>query len=158
MFAACIGLTQAPNLPATTLAVGCYYEMFSGCTFAMSDDGTTFNFEFGATPPVTVGLTTYNTYYDIADWMGNTNSLYPTYTIRIDNSQSGQNIVFEHSDTQSAVQDGWVGNIYINAGEVLSFRPASIDDGGTTKYLAINGVIGTSYTVTTDATLVITFE
>ena len=47
--------------------------MFGDCTFAMSNDGTTFNFAFGATPPVTVGEETYNTYYDIAQWMGNTN-------------------------------------------------------------------------------------
>ena len=73
MFGGCTGLTQAPSLPATTLAEGCYAEMFSGCTFAMSSDGTTFNFAFGTTPPVTAGETTYNTYYDLAEWMGNTN-------------------------------------------------------------------------------------
>jgi hypothetical protein len=32
LFQGCTSLTQAPELPATTLAVGCYYEMFSGCT------------------------------------------------------------------------------------------------------------------------------
>ena len=73
MFSGCTGLTQAPSLPATTLASKCYAEMFSGCTFAMSSDGTTFNFAFGATPPVTVSETTYNTYYELAQWMGNTN-------------------------------------------------------------------------------------
>lgn len=46
--------------------------MYSDCTFAMSDDGTMLNFAFPA-PPVTAGDTTYNTYYDIAQWMGNTN-------------------------------------------------------------------------------------
>ena len=73
MFNGCTGLTQAPSLPATTLADHCYSLMFSGCTFEMSSDGSTFNFEFGATPPATVGAETYNTYYDIAQWMGNTN-------------------------------------------------------------------------------------
>ena len=32
MFSGCTSLTQAPALPATTLANGCYYYMFSGCT------------------------------------------------------------------------------------------------------------------------------
>ena len=32
MFSGCTGLTQAPALPATTLASGCYSYMFSGCT------------------------------------------------------------------------------------------------------------------------------
>ena len=32
MFRDCISLTTAPELPATTLANGCYSSMFSGCT------------------------------------------------------------------------------------------------------------------------------
>ena len=32
MFSGCTGLTQAPELPATTLARNCYQSMFSGCT------------------------------------------------------------------------------------------------------------------------------
>ena len=32
MFAGCTGLTQAPELPATTLAENCYGDMFGGCT------------------------------------------------------------------------------------------------------------------------------
>lgn len=32
MFSGCIDLTQAPALPATTLAYACYLSMFSGCT------------------------------------------------------------------------------------------------------------------------------
>ena len=32
MFLGCTSLTQSPALPATTLAEKCYYEMFSGCT------------------------------------------------------------------------------------------------------------------------------
>ena len=32
MFSNCTGLTQAPDLPATTLAEGCYWDMFSYCT------------------------------------------------------------------------------------------------------------------------------
>ena len=32
LFRNCTSLTQAPELPATTLASGCYYEMFSNCT------------------------------------------------------------------------------------------------------------------------------
>ena len=31
MFNSCMSLTSAPELPATTLAVGCYDSMFSGC-------------------------------------------------------------------------------------------------------------------------------
>ena len=32
MFAGCESLTAAPELPATTLASSCYYDMFAGCT------------------------------------------------------------------------------------------------------------------------------
>ena len=32
MFNGCTSLTQAPKLPATTLANGCYYYMFRDCT------------------------------------------------------------------------------------------------------------------------------
>jgi hypothetical protein len=32
MFEKCASLTQAPELPATTLATNCYYVMFKGCT------------------------------------------------------------------------------------------------------------------------------
>ena len=32
MFSECTGLTQTPELPATTLAEGCYMDMFNGCT------------------------------------------------------------------------------------------------------------------------------
>ena len=32
MFSGCTSLTQAPDLPATTLASNCYFSMFWGCT------------------------------------------------------------------------------------------------------------------------------
>ena len=32
MFAGCTSLTQAPQLPATTLAKDCYTNMFKGCS------------------------------------------------------------------------------------------------------------------------------
>ena len=32
MFYGCAGLTKAPELPATTLAISCYNGMFSDCT------------------------------------------------------------------------------------------------------------------------------
>ena len=32
MFSKCTSLTQAPELPATTLVDGCYYYMFNGCS------------------------------------------------------------------------------------------------------------------------------
>jgi hypothetical protein len=32
MFNGCTSLTTAPELPATTLDLGCYYSMFNGCT------------------------------------------------------------------------------------------------------------------------------
>lgn len=31
MFSGCTNRINAPELPATTLAVGCYYSMFEGC-------------------------------------------------------------------------------------------------------------------------------
>jgi hypothetical protein len=32
MFLGCTALTQAPDLPATTLAEDCYYDMFRNCS------------------------------------------------------------------------------------------------------------------------------
>jgi hypothetical protein len=32
MFGGCTALTEAPSLPATTLATGCYMGMFAGCS------------------------------------------------------------------------------------------------------------------------------
>ena len=43
MFQGCTGLTQAPALPATTLANSCYDSMFSGCTGITSHDVATLN-------------------------------------------------------------------------------------------------------------------
>ena len=74
MYLDCTSLTTAADMPSlTTIGDDGCDTMYGSCTFDMSDDGTTFNFEFGATPPVTAGETTYNTYYDLAQWMGNTN-------------------------------------------------------------------------------------
>lgn len=74
MFQGCTYITAAPStLPANTLKEGCYDSMFMNCTFNMSDDGSTFNFNCGATLPQTVDGSTYSTYYDLAAWMRNTN-------------------------------------------------------------------------------------
>ena len=43
MFSGCTGLTQAPALPATTLASNCYNSMFYGCTGITSHDVATLN-------------------------------------------------------------------------------------------------------------------
>ena len=43
MFSGCTGLTQAPALPATTLASDCYNSMFSGCTNIASHYVATLN-------------------------------------------------------------------------------------------------------------------
>ena len=43
MFSGCTGLTQAPALPATTLAEYCYNSMFNGCTGITSHDVATLN-------------------------------------------------------------------------------------------------------------------
>ena len=73
MYAECTSLTSAADMPAL-VAIGqngCN-NMYSLCSFAMSEDGTTLNFDF-PTPPVTAGYDTYATAYDAAQWMGNTN-------------------------------------------------------------------------------------
>lgn len=36
LFKDCVGLTNAPNLPSTTLSDSCYYTMFQGCTSLIS--------------------------------------------------------------------------------------------------------------------------
>jgi len=73
MYVGCTSLTSAADMPLLTSIgdSGCG-AMYIGCTFSMSSDGTTLNFAFPA-PPVTAGNTTYATYYDLAQWMGNTN-------------------------------------------------------------------------------------
>ena len=50
MFSGCTNLTQAPELPATTLAIDCYAHMFEGCTSLISTP------KLSAT---TVGLSSY---------------------------------------------------------------------------------------------------
>ena len=73
MFLDCPSLTAAADMPSlTTIGEGGCQGMYAECLFAMSDDGTTLNFDF-PTPPVTAGETTYATAYDVAEWMGNTN-------------------------------------------------------------------------------------
>lgn len=75
MYAGCTSLTSAANMPALiTISGGGCEDMYNNCTFNMSDDGTTLNFDFPA-PPVTAGEETYETAYDVAEWMGNTNGL-----------------------------------------------------------------------------------
>ena len=56
----CSKLTHASNLPATVYATMACNSMYHGCTFAMSADGTTFNFIMGLTS-IKVGNVTYNT-------------------------------------------------------------------------------------------------
>ena len=77
MYNGCTSLTAAANMPSITSIgdSGCDI-MYGDCTFNMSDDGTTLNFAF-PTPPVTAGITTYATAYDVAEWMGNTNGFNP---------------------------------------------------------------------------------
>lgn len=73
MFEQCANLESAANMPAiASLAERACEYMYDECSFDMSDDGTTLNFDF-PTPPVTAGNTTYDTAYDVAEWMGNTN-------------------------------------------------------------------------------------
>ena len=73
MYYGCTSLMAAADMTALT-TIGDYGcgSMYAGCTFDMSDDGSTLNFAF-PTPPVTAGEDIYNTAYDVADWMGNTN-------------------------------------------------------------------------------------
>lgn len=73
MYDRCSLLTAAADMPmlASIGDRGCS-SMYNNCTFAMSDDGTTLNFDF-PTPPVTAGETTLATAFEIADWMGNIN-------------------------------------------------------------------------------------
>lgn len=74
MYIGCTSLTAAADMPAlTNISSGGIVSIYESCVFDMSSDGTTFNFDFGVTPPVTVGDDTYNTYYDLAEWMDNTN-------------------------------------------------------------------------------------
>ena len=47
MFYGCTGLTSAPVLPATTLASSCYTNMFNGCTNITSHDVATLNNSLG---------------------------------------------------------------------------------------------------------------
>ena len=74
MFGYCNSMYKAADMPSlSSLGPDSLRDIYDHCTFAMSDNGTTFNFAFGATPPVTAGEETFNTYYDLAEWMGNTN-------------------------------------------------------------------------------------
>lgn len=73
MYRNCTSLEKGFGMPSLEI-LGSYAfaDMYNGCTFDMSDDGTTLNFAF-PTPPIIAGYYNYTTYYDIAQWMGNTN-------------------------------------------------------------------------------------
>lgn len=76
MYAGCISLTSAADMPSlTSIGEDGFLNMYAACIFAMSSDGTTFNFDFPTPPITTTGETpiTYATAYDVANWMGNTN-------------------------------------------------------------------------------------
>jgi hypothetical protein len=60
MFEGCRSLTQAPELPATTLANFCYYHMFYGCTNLDS-----INVNFSAWDP---GNATREWVYDVSSF------------------------------------------------------------------------------------------
>jgi len=77
MYYGCTSLTAAADMPSlTSIGDKCCDAMYYGCTFNMSDDGSTLNFAFPI-PPITAGPYTYQTAYDVADWMGNTNGFEP---------------------------------------------------------------------------------
>jgi hypothetical protein len=79
MFSGCTSLSKSPDMPAETMVDRCYWKIFEGCRFLMSDNASTFAFDFGATLPQTVSDgsvwpmvdVTYSTPRDVAVWMGN---------------------------------------------------------------------------------------
>lgn len=73
MYSDCRSLTFAADMPVLkTIGHFGIISMYVGGRFLMSNDGTTFNFDFPA-PPVMMGDQPLDTYYDIAMYMGNTN-------------------------------------------------------------------------------------
>lgn len=73
MYSGRSSLTSASGMGAlTTIGEDGCLGMYEGCTFNMSDDGKTLNFAFPE-PPVNAGEKIYQTDYDVAVWMGNTN-------------------------------------------------------------------------------------
>lgn len=73
MYINCTSITAAADMPSlANIGADGFTYMYLGCTFNMSDDGSTLNFDF-PTPPFTAGETTFATAYEIAEWMGNTN-------------------------------------------------------------------------------------
>lgn len=66
-------ITSPVSLPATIMEPGCYVGMFFGTSFNTSSDGTNFNFTVNLTLPQRVSSINFNTYKDVATWMGNAN-------------------------------------------------------------------------------------
>ena len=131
MFSGCTGLTTAPELPAATLAIYCYQEMFKGCT---------------SLNKVTCLATDISAGGSITSWLS-------------DVASTGTIIMAENMDAWENGADGipegwirkelteyplWVGGKQVtsaNASDVLgngkvSFTPA---DGDTPATLTLNG-------------------
>lgn len=75
LFTSMLNLVKAPDINNVNTRAGIYEAMFSGTNteFKMSDDGTNFNFAFAPQLPATFGDNTFDSYENIAIWMGNTN-------------------------------------------------------------------------------------
>ena len=73
MFAGCSGLTEAPNLPATTLADCCYYSMFCDCSSIKISETKSdeYNIEYRI-PSFGEGVRTDDILYHMFDGTGGT--------------------------------------------------------------------------------------
>ena len=68
MFYGCTSLTTAPELPATTLAMGCYDEMFYGCSKLSK---------------VTMLATKYSANWCLKNWLDNAGTSAQSRTLKL---------------------------------------------------------------------------
>ena len=72
MFYGCTSLTTAPELPATTLAMGCYDKMFYDCSNLSK---------------VTMLATTYSANWCLANWLDNAGTSAQSRTLKLANQK-----------------------------------------------------------------------
>lgn len=143
MFNSCTGLTQAPTLPATTLASNCYQGMFYGCTSLKLSTTQTGEYTIAYRIPTTgTGTTAGNALTGMFASTGGTFTGTPeintTYYFSFDNM-----VVHE---TDIATLNGYVGSMIDNAtpkSVTVTLAAASWNSAAKTQTVTVTGVSAT---------------
>ena len=135
MFYNCTSLTQAPELPATTLVVGCYQDMFGGCTsLKLSSTKTDKYIQEYRIPSSGNGVIANNALLNM--FMGTGGTFTGTPQINKTYYLSSDNMIVR--ETETATLNGYVNSIVDNAIEKYAdtgeYIIPSSTEGSTKKF------------------------